>query len=658
MDGDRVHLALTIEVEEENSMNERGVRRNGVHRVGPLAVIAALVVSLVGVCVPTLLTHVEVAGAASALNPPPLCSVHPAPPCVQQPLYTYTGYTPVPMTIDMPTLQRETIDAQTPYSGRVTFAITNPGTPPAGYAMRPPFWANPVALMPIDADPNAAIIYMYPETSCSGRYTCTYLTTAPTLIGGWYSAGHPTTLGLAGENVCPPSLNLVYGCSATMSQSAVYVPQVSERQPPQVAIATAGAGLTAKAIAGAFDPYGQAMTLTWDFGDGTSETGTWGTVVSHTYANYGAYQIVATAATADGRYSSGSADAGVLPPAPKLLSISRVPSPGGGPVAVAAGLVQGWPAGSVAMARYWTTGCPADPTSNAALNSSIPSSFVAVTGDGAIDVPFGYLDAAANAAVLEVHMFINFGGRAVELSRTSECVSTIGSAAKTTGATGVGATEVPVDSASVAIGHTALIDAGTAAAERRLVTGHGSLIVAALSNAHASDAVVLDLGAPVAPLVLPPPPADPVLPGGGSGGGSGGGTGGGSAYVPVTPARLLETRTGPGVATVDGVALGGGLVAAGSVVELPVAGRGGVVAGASAVVLNVTVTGATSAGYVTVWPCGVDRPNASSLNFGVGDTIPNAVVVKVGVGGKVCLFTSGATYLLADVNGYFPAGSG
>jgi len=34
------------------------------------------------------------------------------------------------------------------------------------------------------------------------------------------------------------------------------------------------------------------------------------------------------------------------------------------------------------------------------------------------------------------------------------------------------------------------------------------------------------------------------------------------------------------------------------------------------------------------------------------------VTVKVGAGGKVCLFTSPeiSTHLLADVNGYFPAG--
>jgi len=35
--------------------------------------------------------------------------------------------------------------------------------------------------------------------------------------------------------------------------------------------------------------------------------------------------------------------------------------------------------------------------------------------------------------------------------------------------------------------------------------------------------------------------------------------------------------------------------------------------------------------------------------------LPNAVIAKVGVGGKVCLFASNSTHLLADVNGFFPA---
>jgi hypothetical protein len=71
------------------------------------------------------------------------------------------------------------------------------------------------------------------------------------------------------------------------------------------------------------------------------------------------------------------------------------------------------------------------------------------------------------------------------------------------------------------------------------------------------------------------------------------------------------------------------------------------------VALNVTVTETGSPGFVTVFPCGSALPTASNLNYGVNSTIPNAVVAKVGIGGKVCFYTHTPTQILADVNGYF-----
>jgi hypothetical protein len=128
----------------------------------------------------------------------------------------------------------------------------------------------------------------------------------------------------------------------------------------------------------------------------------------------------------------------------------------------------------------------------------------------------------------------------------------------------------------------------------------------------------------------------------------------GSSFVAVSPARLLDTRAGG--STVDGLFKGSGATVPGSVLELPVAGRGTVPGDASAVVLNVTATGASAAGYVTVFPCGQAPPNSSNLNTTAGGTVPNSVTVKVGAGGKVCLFADISTHLLVDVNGYFPVG--
>ena len=119
----------------------------------------------------------------------------------------------------------------------------------------------------------------------------------------------------------------------------------------------------------------------------------------------------------------------------------------------------------------------------------------------------------------------------------------------------------------------------------------------------------------------------------------------GTAYQPLTPSRLLDSRVGTGVTK--------GLVKAHATVQLQVTGRGGVPAtGVTAVVLNVTVTGATGAGYVTAYfQTGVARPAASNLNYAAGQTIANQVVAKVGTGGKVSLYTDGSTHLIADVAG-------
>ena len=126
---------------------------------------------------------------------------------------------------------------------------------------------------------------------------------------------------------------------------------------------------------------------------------------------------------------------------------------------------------------------------------------------------------------------------------------------------------------------------------------------------------------------------------------------GAGRYTPLTPARILDTRVGTGGISAP--------LGPGATVDVQVTGRGGVPAsGVSTVVMNVTVTGPTADGYLTVYPSGAARPNASSLNFTPGKTVPNLVVVKLGTGGRVAAFNSaGNTHLLFDVAGYF-AGNG
>jgi Glycoside hydrolase family 44 len=129
-----------------------------------------------------------------------------------------------------------------------------------------------------------------------------------------------------------------------------------------------------------------------------------------------------------------------------------------------------------------------------------------------------------------------------------------------------------------------------------------------------------------------------------------------SELTALQPARLLDTR--PGASTSDGQFAGSNALASGGSLNLTVIGRGGVPpSGVGAVILNVTVTDPTAPGNLRAWPTGSPLPNASSLNFVAGQTIPNLVIAKVGSGGQVSFYNggSGTTQVIADVVGWFPA---
>lgn len=125
-----------------------------------------------------------------------------------------------------------------------------------------------------------------------------------------------------------------------------------------------------------------------------------------------------------------------------------------------------------------------------------------------------------------------------------------------------------------------------------------------------------------------------------------------SSFVGLTPARVLDTRSGLGAPQQP--------LGAGQTLDLEVLGHGGVPAtGVDAVVLNVTATNTTAASFLTVAPTGVPRPDASNLNWDAGKTVPNAVVVKVGTGGSITIFNAfGEADVLGDVVGYFETGPG
>jgi len=130
------------------------------------------------------------------------------------------------------------------------------------------------------------------------------------------------------------------------------------------------------------------------------------------------------------------------------------------------------------------------------------------------------------------------------------------------------------------------------------------------------------------------------------------------SITPVVPARLLETRSGPGMATVDGGSQGIGRVAAGSVTRVTVTGRGRVAKDAEAVLVNVTTVAPGTPTYVTVYPCGEKQPHASNLNANAGQVVNNLALAKVGTNGQICLYSLADSDLIVDVSGFVPAGGG
>ena len=124
----------------------------------------------------------------------------------------------------------------------------------------------------------------------------------------------------------------------------------------------------------------------------------------------------------------------------------------------------------------------------------------------------------------------------------------------------------------------------------------------------------------------------------------------GSSYVPVTPFRLVDTRTG---ATVPATYAGKTLAAA-STLNVQVTGLGTVPAGATAAVLNVAAIDPTASGFLTVFAEGTTMPTVSNLNFTPGVTVANLVTVPLSSSGIVSIFNhAGSTNVVVDVDGYY-----
>ena len=123
----------------------------------------------------------------------------------------------------------------------------------------------------------------------------------------------------------------------------------------------------------------------------------------------------------------------------------------------------------------------------------------------------------------------------------------------------------------------------------------------------------------------------------------------GADYVPLTPARILDTRSGTGLS---------GFFSSDSARTLGVAGDGVVPSGATAITGNLTVTSQTSNGYLYIGPVATNNPGSSTLNFPAGDDRANGIYVALGAGGTLSITyvapsAGPTTQVILDVTGYF-----
>jgi hypothetical protein len=127
-----------------------------------------------------------------------------------------------------------------------------------------------------------------------------------------------------------------------------------------------------------------------------------------------------------------------------------------------------------------------------------------------------------------------------------------------------------------------------------------------------------------------------------------------STLVPVTPIRVLDTRSGDKVGNVtDGAAIS--LQVSGAIDTVSKGRRTVVPEGASAVIGNLTMNATVAGdygGYATIYPCG-ERPDASNVNFVTDQTVANSVAVPLSSSGEVCIFVFGEAHVLLDISGYY-----
>ncbi len=117
------------------------------------------------------------------------------------------------------------------------------------------------------------------------------------------------------------------------------------------------------------------------------------------------------------------------------------------------------------------------------------------------------------------------------------------------------------------------------------------------------------------------------------------------AFYPLTPCRVVDTRTG----------MGGQTLQAGMQYSYVIQGVCSIPTTAQAYSFNFTAVPPGPLGYLTVWQTGQSQPIVSTLNAPTGAVTANGAIVPAGTNGEISAFAYNNTDLVIDVNGYFAA---
>jgi hypothetical protein len=130
--------------------------------------------------------------------------------------------------------------------------------------------------------------------------------------------------------------------------------------------------------------------------------------------------------------------------------------------------------------------------------------------------------------------------------------------------------------------------------------------------------------------------------------------GSGLRFVPVAPCRVADTRNPDGPfggpmlwPPAIGLDYSRDFVVPNSACGIPV--------NAQAYALNVTVVPQAVQGlaFLTVWPAGLPRPRASTINSTDGRVKAVSAIVAAGAGSAIRIFVTDPTHLILDITGYF-----